>query len=155
MITFLSARFRIYITYESSKDTVANTTTRGVDAMADTTRGMDTNRMMTFLLLNSLEQSKWTDHARAYSIASMYGILEHQKKASTALQSGLTVANSWIALVLADANEDQDLKDDVELFIAKHTSETTLSEAWKFEVESKIEVAKAKYQNFLLTSNFG
>ncbi|GIX84638.1 hypothetical protein CEXT_790831 [Caerostris extrusa] len=126
-----------------------------INRIANTTRGMNTDRMMTFLYLNSLEDSEWTDHARAYSIASMYGISEHQKASSVVLHSGLTVANSWVALALADAHEDQVLKDDVELFLAKHANETLLSEAWQIEVKSKVAVANAKYQNFLLGSNVG
>ncbi|GIY61755.1 hypothetical protein CDAR_36811 [Caerostris darwini] len=82
-------------------------------------------------------------------------VIENQDAKKLLLQSGLTVANSWVALAFADAHEDQVLKDDVEHFLAKHANETLLSEDWQIEVKTKVAVANAKYQNFLLGSNVG
>ncbi|GFT20368.1 hypothetical protein NPIL_49981 [Nephila pilipes] len=84
--------------------------------------------------IDTIENSEWAIQANIYATANMFNLTSIKEKASASLQSGLTVSNAWIALYLAEKNDDLQLKNAVQEFLLRNAKATFLNHTWRKEV---------------------
>ncbi|GFT20362.1 hypothetical protein NPIL_49951 [Nephila pilipes] len=89
--------------------------------------------------IDTAENDEWTINAKAYAASHMFGTTWMQEKISASLQSGLTVSNVWIALYLADINEDLHLKKAVQEFLLRNAEATLLNDTWRDELFNSVQ----------------
>ncbi|GFY61333.1 TD and POZ domain-containing protein 3 [Trichonephila inaurata madagascariensis] len=130
--------------------TTAKEKRKECDILTDLDAGI-MRRMLLYLYTDTLEDLKWESAFKLYVAADKYQILPLKDSCSTFLVSNLTKHNVCKVLVLADMNQDKDLKKIAQDYILKHDQAIFASNEWKLllDTHTKLvaETMHLKYSN--------
>ncbi|GFT01640.1 TD and POZ domain-containing protein 3 [Nephila pilipes] len=98
-------------------------------------------RMLLFLYTAIVEDLEWKSASCLYVAADKYKILSLKATCSSFLKNNLCLHNACELLILADMQQDQDLKSVVQKFILKHGNDIVNSEEWQLMMETNPKLA--------------
>ncbi|GFV19322.1 TD and POZ domain-containing protein 4 [Trichonephila clavipes] len=97
--------------------------------------------MLHYVYTGELKGLEWKSACKLYDAAVKYKILSLKEDCSSFLKAHLSPSNSCNALILADKNEDDDLKKTVQNFIVEHGKGIVNSDAWEKLMETHLKLA--------------